>query len=126
MKQSQSSSSSLCSEQILRAENELSAFIAAVTESFGPEQARLSANDWLDESELIDGPPPSATFDWRIVTIAASARLATRLSVVLDHQISPGTSTSDTKVLPIPSSNIASAARVRPFARENYSQGGFK
>jgi hypothetical protein len=29
----------------------------AVTELCGPEQARLSAEDWLDESELIDSPP---------------------------------------------------------------------
>src|SRR5271169_1037303 len=126
MKQSQSSSSSLCSDQILRAENELSAFIAAVTELFGPDQARLSANDWLDELELIDGPPPFTTCYWRTVTIAASARLATRLNVALDHRISPGTSTTDTKVSPIPLSNSASSARVRPFARGNYSQGGLK
>ena len=25
-----------------------------MTELFGPEQARLSADDWLDESELMD------------------------------------------------------------------------
>lgn len=126
MKQSQSALRALCSDQILRAENELSAFIAAVTELFGPEQARLSANDWLDELELIDGPPPFITCDWRTVTIAASARLATRLNVALDHLISPGTWTTDTKVLPIPSSNSTSAAPVRPFARGNYSLGGFK
>jgi hypothetical protein len=126
MKQSQSSSSSHCGDQILRAENELSAFIAAVTELFGPEQARLSANDWLDELELIAGPPPFTTCDWRTVTIAASARLATRLNVALEHRISPGTSTTDTKVSPIPLSNSASAARVRPCARGNYSQGGLK
>src|SRR5271169_6341424 len=126
MKQSKSSSSSLCNDQTLRAENELSAFIAAVPELFGPEQARLSTNDWLDELELIDGPPPFTTCDWRTVTIAASARLATRLSVALDHRISPGTATTDTKVSPIPLSNSASAARMRPCARGSYSQGGLK
>lgn len=126
MTQSQSSASSLCSDQILRAENELSAFIAAVAELFGPEQARLSANDWLDDLELVDGPTPFITCDWRAVTIAASARLATRLNVALDHQISPGTSTTDTKVSPIPLSNSASPAGVRPFARGNCSQGGLK
>lgn len=33
------------------AERELAAFISAATELFGPEQARLSAEDWLEESE---------------------------------------------------------------------------
>src|SRR5271169_6958354 len=126
MKQIESVSNSLYTEQILRAEKELSAFIAAVTELFGPEQASLSANDWLDELELLDGPPPFTTCDWRNVTIAASARLATRLNVALDHRISPGTATTDTKVSPIPLSNSASAARMRPCARGSYSQGGLK
>jgi hypothetical protein len=31
------------------AERELGAFIRAVTELFGPEQARLAAEDWVDE-----------------------------------------------------------------------------
>jgi len=35
-------------------ERELSAFVSAVTELYGPEQARLSEKDWLDESELVD------------------------------------------------------------------------
>jgi len=36
------------------AERELCAFIRAVTELFGPEQARLAAKDWVDELELMD------------------------------------------------------------------------
>ena len=115
--------SSLCSDQILPAEHELSAFIAAVTELFGPEQARLSAQDWIDELELMSGPPPFMSRDWRTLTIAASARLATRLSVALDREISPGTSTTDTKVSPTPSSNSARAARVRPFSRGTTRKG---
>jgi hypothetical protein len=63
------------------AERELSAFIAAVTTLFGEEQAKLSAEDWLDESASIDITPQSTCRDWRTVTIAASARLASRLSV---------------------------------------------
>ncbi len=31
------------------AERELGAFIRAVTELFGPEQARLAGEDWVDE-----------------------------------------------------------------------------
>ncbi len=86
MKQSESFSNSLYTDQMRLAERELSAFIAAVAESFGPEQPGLSAEDWLDESELMDSPYRSTSRDWRTVTIAASARLATRLNVVLHHQ----------------------------------------
>lgn len=66
-------------EQTHAAERELCSFIAEVTESYGPEQARLSARDWLDESDLMDSPPRSEVRNWRSVTIAASARLADRL-----------------------------------------------
>jgi len=72
-------SSSVFTEQAQLAERELNAFIAAVRTSYGSEQAELSAEDWLDESELIDSPPRSEPRDWRSVTIAASARLARRI-----------------------------------------------
>lgn len=71
-------------EQTHLAERELSSFIAAVTELYGPEQARLSGNDWLDESDSMDSPPFSTERDWRAVTIGASARLASRLAVNVD------------------------------------------
>ncbi len=47
----------------------------------GPKEARLSASDWLDESERMDSPPRSEMRDWRAVTIAVSARLASRVRV---------------------------------------------
>jgi len=72
-------SDSIYEEQTHLAESELSSFIAAVKASYGPEQAKLSAGDWLEESELMDSPPRSETRDWRSVTIAASARLANRV-----------------------------------------------
>jgi hypothetical protein len=62
------------------AERELSAFIRAVTQLFGPEEAKLSAEDWFDELELMNSLPLSSG-NWRAVTIAASARLANRLAV---------------------------------------------
>ena len=68
-------------EEMHMAEGELSAFLRAVKELYGPEQATLSAEDWLDEAELIDSPPRSTSRDWRAVTISASARLADRLNV---------------------------------------------
>ena len=94
-------SNSICEEQIHLAERELSAFISAVAALYGPEQARISEMEWLDESELIDSPL-SANRDWRAVTIEASARLANRLKVALG--VEPLVPT-DTKVSSIPSSN---------------------
>jgi len=67
-------------QQTHLAERELASFIAAVTESYGPAQARFAAEDWLDESDLMDSPPRSEIRDWRSVTIAASARLASRVN----------------------------------------------
>ena len=66
-------------DRIKAAERELAAFLNAVTQLFGREQAELSAKDWLDELVRIDGLPSSVR-DWRSVTVKASARLATRVS----------------------------------------------
>jgi len=76
-------------EQTHLAERELSCFIASVTASYGTEQAGLSAEAWLEESELMDSPPRSETRNWCAVTVAASARLANRVGVsaaLLDTQ----------------------------------------
>jgi hypothetical protein len=80
MKQSESFSNSLYTDQVHSAERELAAFIAAVKASYGPEEAELSAEDWIEESELMDSSPRSEVRNWRAVTIAASARLASRVS----------------------------------------------
>jgi len=83
MNTEESFSNSNYTDEMQVAERELSAFISAVTELLGPEQAELSTEDWLHESELIDSPAQSTSRDWRAVTIAASARLANRLTVAL-------------------------------------------
>jgi len=75
-------------EQTHLAERELWSFIAAVTKLYGPEQARISAEDWLDESDLMDSPLRSELRSWRAVTIAASARLASRLTAARHRQVS--------------------------------------
>ncbi len=71
MTQSESFSNSLYTDQMHLAERELSAFIAAVKELFGADQARMSAEDWLEESELMDVSPRSTHRDWQAITIAA-------------------------------------------------------
>jgi hypothetical protein len=62
------------------AERELGAFISAVTELFGSEQVRLAAEDWLEELGLMETLPGLTSRDWRLITIAASARLADRVN----------------------------------------------
>jgi hypothetical protein len=81
MRQPDPFADSIYEEQTHLAGGELSSFIAAVKASYGPEQAKLSAEEWLEESELMDSPPRSEMRNWRAVTIAASARLANRLEV---------------------------------------------
>ncbi len=63
---------------IRSAEQELGAFFSAVLQMFGREQAEISAEDWLQELAAIDGLPSSAR-DWRLITVKASTRLATRV-----------------------------------------------
>jgi hypothetical protein len=104
MNTEESVSKSICKEQTRMAEREFSAFISAVKELHGPEQAQLSAVDWLDESELMDSQAGSTSRDWLAVTIAASARLANRLNSGRMIGRSPKTSTS-TKVSTILSSD---------------------
>ena len=79
MNHHESFSDSIYEEQTHLAENELSSFVAVVAMSYGPEQAELATEDWLDESDLIDSPPRSVARDWHAVTIAALARLAYRV-----------------------------------------------
>ena len=80
MNTKESFSNSICNEQMQMAEREFSAFFSAVKELLGPDQAQLSAMDWLDELELMDSQRVSTNRHWREVTIAASARLANRLN----------------------------------------------
>ena len=108
MDKEESVCNSTCEDQINMAERELSAFIRAVTELFGPEQAGLSTEDWLDESELMDSPHGGTRKDWRAVTIAASARLANRGTPARDHRTLAAS--TDTKVSPILSSNCFASA----------------
>jgi hypothetical protein len=89
----------------------LGAFMRAVTELFGPEQARVAAEDWVDELEFVDILPEPAGRDWRSVAIAAAARLAKRLNVDADRR-TPRDTPADTKVSPILSSNCPAAIRL--------------
>ena len=74
-----------CACLLSMAERELGAFLSAVRDLYGPEQATISAEDWLDELESMDHVPGSATREWRWITIAAAARLARRLTEAGHH-----------------------------------------
>lgn len=70
-----------CAAEMAAAEREFSAFIRAVTQSFGPEEVKLSAEDWLDElSHWIARLNRQADIGGAVTT-AASARLTNRLAV---------------------------------------------
>jgi hypothetical protein len=71
------------SERLLpRAEGELGAFAEAVNELFGSAHVRESIEDWVEEFESIDWwTGGGAIPDWRRVTIAAAARLASRVEI---------------------------------------------
>jgi hypothetical protein len=77
----ESFSNSAYAEQMHLEDGELSAFMSTVGRLFGSEQACLSVEDWLDESDLLDSPPLSTGRNWRAVTVAAAARLANRVNV---------------------------------------------
>ena len=62
------------------AERELGAFLYIVSELYGPEEAESSAQDWLDEFELLEYIPGLTPREWRLVTIAAANRLSKRVT----------------------------------------------
>jgi hypothetical protein len=57
------------------AERELSAFVTAVHQLFGAEQASRAADSWIEELEQTDWSSEAPIIDWRKVTIAAAGRL---------------------------------------------------
>jgi hypothetical protein len=84
------------------AEREIAAFIQVVADSFGVDEARLAAGDWIEALESMSLTPEFLLFDLRAITIAAATRLAVRLN----------TMSSDTKVSPIRSSNCLPPERL--------------
>jgi hypothetical protein len=65
------------------AERQFVAFTRAVTDLFGPEYAKSSAEDWLNEVASMECLPGPTSPEWRLVTVAALARLAIRMTVAL-------------------------------------------
>jgi hypothetical protein len=81
--------------QMDMAQRELGAFIYAVSESYGPDEADIAAQDWLDELKLLDCVPEPTPRDWRLVTIAAAGRLSKRVSKkAVGNKITPHVTSS--------------------------------
>lgn len=80
---------SVCTDSAKMAERELSAFFTAITELYGPEQAELSAEEWLREISAMN-TLPSSTHEWRRITLNVSTRVASRVntsSIATQYQI---------------------------------------
>jgi hypothetical protein len=74
-----------CTDLESMAERELRAFFTAVKQLFGSEQAKSSAEDWLQELEASNDLPASAQ-EWRSITNRVTKQLAIQL-----HASSPST-----------------------------------
>lgn len=61
------------------AERELSAFFNAVSQLFGPEQARLVAEDWL-QGLIENDELPVSTREWKLFTAKVLMQYAHRLT----------------------------------------------
>jgi hypothetical protein len=68
-----------CHEGISMAERELREFIGFATNFLGSEPTKFLTDIWLDELASMETMPGPTCPDWRLVTVAATARLATRL-----------------------------------------------
>jgi hypothetical protein len=63
------------------AEKELASFARAVSRLVGSAYVHQSIEYWVEEFESIDWPSGEAIPDWRRVTIAAAARIASRMEI---------------------------------------------
>jgi hypothetical protein len=70
-----------CTDLTKMAERELTAFFVAVTNLFGPEQARLSAEEWLEELGAMKGLPGSNR-ELRSISATVAMRLPTRVKAL--------------------------------------------
>lgn len=73
-----------CEKPITVAERELRSFVGSVIELLGSEGAKLLEDIWLDELAELERTPEPTSPQWRLVSIAASSRLAVRL-IELNH-----------------------------------------
>jgi hypothetical protein len=68
-----------CEQPITVAERELRSFVGSVIDLLGSEGAKLLEDIWLNELAEMEWMPEPTSPQWRLVSIAASSRLAGRL-----------------------------------------------
>ena len=68
-----------CEQPVTVAERELRSFVDSVIDLLGSEGAKLLEDIWLDELAEMEWMPEPGSVQWRLVSIAASSRLAVRL-----------------------------------------------
>jgi hypothetical protein len=66
-------------ESVSAPKRELLSFIRAVTELLGPSTAGVLTEIWLNEVACMDCTPRPGSLDWRMVSLAASTKLASQL-----------------------------------------------
>jgi len=76
-----------CEQPITMAERELRSFVGSVIDLLGSEGAKVLEDIWLDELAEMEWMPEPTSPQWRLVSIAASSRLAGRL-MDLNHDLS--------------------------------------
>ena len=76
-----------CEQPVTMAERELRSFVGSVIDLLGSEGAKLLEDIWLDELAEMERTPEPTSLQWRLVSIAASSRLAGRL-MDLNHDLS--------------------------------------
>jgi len=70
------------------AEREMLSFVDSVVNLFGSECAKFLADIWLEELAAMDRTPEPMSSEWRLVSLFASARLASRLMGLQRHPAS--------------------------------------
>ena len=60
-------------------QRELNSFINSMSGLIGPITSECLTELWLDELACMDCIPGSESFDWRLVSLSASAKLASRV-----------------------------------------------
>jgi len=73
-----------CEQPITVAERELRSFVGSVIDLLGAEGTKVLEDIWLDELAELERTPEPTSPQWRLVSIAASSRLAVRL-MELNH-----------------------------------------
>ncbi len=68
-----------CQKPVSVPEQELLGFVSDVSELVGSEQSTFLREVWLDELSSMETMPEPKSSEWRMVTVAAWARLAQRL-----------------------------------------------